>query len=186
MQAVIDKLGGMEGVDRFLRGGLVIKAVKLLRQVAEVSVVGTKEFVAARAFDIANPKVSITYLDDAFKANFLGKTEKNFRSIVLAVHCLVRPSSDEEIRAELGLFREETTLANLYELLLKQPKGESGPLLTNRHVNLFYIYGIDDNLWTVNVRWCDYSRPRRGWHVHANLVGEMHEWRNDLRVISCK
>lgn len=179
IEAIVNKLGGMGGVSRFLSGELTIKASDLLRQVATVNVADVNKFVASDNFRTNNPVVKIAWLGDNFKRIFLGKTEEGVEATTLTIHKLEKTSRDPGIMAELGEWRTETSLAHLYELLKKQPNGESGVLLTNGYANIFYIRGTDGNFWAVLAHW-----PRDGWYVLANSVENPDVWYAGRQVVS--
>ncbi len=186
MQALIDKHKGMDGVDRFLRGELVIEEAKRLCQVAEVLVAGTEKFIAAAVFETIRSDIKFASLSEIFKSNLYGKIEEDVKPAVLVIHRLERPCTDEEICTELGTDHEEIALAYLCELLSKQPKGESGPLLTNGYMNISYIRGTDGNLWIVRAYWSNsYCGGCGGWGMSVNLAGIMYR-RGGHQVISCK
>jgi hypothetical protein len=68
---------------------------------------------------------------------------------------------------ELGS-RAEVPLAHLWELLTKQPHGESdihgakGILLFDGSTNVFYVRGIDDRLWAIGLQWKSFYD---GWNI---------------------
>ena len=191
-----------KGVDRTafqtygLDGGIIAKAMELivqaskpvvqaasnlLRFVTTISVPGVPKFVAKDRF-VSSGTITF-YLDDNFKTHFLSKVEENVPAADLAVHTLTSYSLDEPIRKELGAQREETTLAYLYELLSRQPKGESGVLLTNGYATIFYIKDANGKLWAVGVGW----DSRYGeWHVRADSITYPDEWHGGYRVFSRK
>ena len=131
-----NKLGGMEGVRRFLANAPEIKAVGLLKYVTTVVAFAVYEFVAADFFkeDIsAEAKVKISYPDGNFKKFFLGKIEEEVEAAELTVSQLVKRSLDAPILAEFGN-RAETKLAHLWELLAKQQNSKEGIPLRNDRV----------------------------------------------------
>jgi len=156
----------------------------LLRLVTTVVVPAIKKFVVADHFRIdtsSSAKVKIGYLGDNFETQFLPKVEENVLAVELAIHTLTKGVLDKDIRKELGQDREETTLAHLYELLSKQPKGESGVLLTDGRVNIFYIKDANRNFWAAYAYW--YAADG-GWSVGAGSVGNPVEWDEGRRVFS--
>lgn len=183
---LLEKLTDQEWVEaakRFLRKEnpwpQVLKS--LLKLVTYVEVSGSNKFVAADNFKIGN--AGVTYLGEDFKTNFLGKVEENVTDATLVIHQLEKASPDKDILSELGNNRKETFLAYLFELLKKQSEGETGRLLTNGHVNIFYIRDAKGNLWAVNARW---GSINRGWSVCAISVGGPDRWGSGGQVLSCK
>ena len=88
-----------------------------------------------------------------------------------------------DLKGILDAQREETTLAYLYELLSRQPKGESGVLLTNGYATIFYIKDANGKLWAVRVYWRSYYGE---WCVGADSVAYPDEWHGGYRVFSRK
>lgn len=142
-------------VRKLLRGELIVKAVELLRRVAEVAVGVHRKFVAAKVFVVDTrdtARVKIGYIGDNFKKVMSGVVEKNVKATGLDAYDLVKNSLDSPILEQLG-DKAETSLAHFYELLTKQPKGEAGELLVNGYWNIFFIKGADGKLWAVYARW---------------------------------
>lgn len=179
IEAVVNKLGGIDAVDRFLRGDLAVspsRASDLLRQVATVVVNGTKKFIAKDYLEAAN----IGWTNESFKHFFLDKVEKNVEAANLAVHRLQKASLDAPILDELG-DRAEISLVRFFELLKKQARDQSGPLLTNGYANIAYIRDSEENLWAVNAYWFDVDRA---WYVYADSVEGPLSWLAGRRVLS--
>lgn len=168
VEAIINKLGGMEGVQRFLSGELVVKAVCLLARVASATVSGAKKFVAKDHLKSAN----VGWISGNFDKLFLNKVEESVGDANLAVSSLTKDSLDAPILAELG-DRAETSLAYLFELISKQSKGEDGVLLTNGYANIAYVRGNDGNLWAVSAYW---NSVDGYWSVGAYSVGYPYRW----------
>lgn len=176
IEAIVNKLGGMEGVKRFLASELVTKEPNLLWQITTVSVSGTEKFVAKEYLRTAN----IGYTGDNFDKLFLNKAEKNVEGVNVAIHRLEKDSLDVPILAELGN-RAEISLAHLFQLIKKQSKREDGPLLTNGYANIAYIRGTDGNLWAVDACW--YSGYGY-WRVYAYSVEYPNRWYAGRQVLS--
>ncbi|MDO8495220.1 MAG: hypothetical protein Q7S32_01675 [bacterium] len=179
IEAIVNKLGGMDGVQRLLSGELVFKAVELLRQIATVSSSAITKFVAKDVFTTKNKSVKIYFVGDNFKKVMLDKVESGIEATTLIVSKLEKASLDVPILSELG-DRAETTLGQLYGLLMAQPNGEAGSLLTNGYANIFYIRGIDGNLWAVVADWSSGS----GWDVSAHSIGFPRRWSAGHQVVS--
>lgn len=156
----------------------VAKESDILQPTASVSVSGVPKFIAKESFRTDSQTVKFSYLGDNFKQFFLNKIEENIVSVPLVSYTLKKASLDAPILAELG-DRAETTLAYLYELLSKQPNGESGALLTNGYANIFYIRGTDNNFWAVGAFW-----DGDGWSVRASSVEDPYCWNDGDRVFS--
>lgn len=175
-EAIVNKLGGEEGAERFLRGEVVIKEPSVLRRIASVQAPGVKKFVAKDALKSAN----VGWTNDNFKTLFLDKVEENVGDAVIAVHNLERASKDAPILTELGA-RTETKLAHFFGLLEKQSKGEPGTLLVNGWANIAYIMGNDGNIWIVRAYWTSVNRY---WDVWSCSVDDPREWRAGGQVFS--
>lgn len=186
IEAIVNKLGGMDGVKGLLSGAMVVvKAVaeKLLKFVGAVMVSATEVFVVADHFTVntsAMAEVKIGYLGDNFKKWFLGKTEEPNNQTELTYATLSRASVDKPILDELGN-TVETTISMVWELLKLQPNGEGGVLLTNGYANIFYVRDTNNTLRAVNASW---HVDDGGWYVRASSVGYPYEWRAGYRVFS--
>jgi len=185
IEAVVNKLGGMDGVYRLLSGELVIvdKAAKLLKFVAEIAVGGTEKFIAADAFGANNPAGIKFFLGNNFKKHFLGKIENNVEPATIAVHQLERSSRDANIVAELGPEKRVIKLAHFYELIKAQANGQEGPLLVNGYANIAYIEDGSGSFWAVFAGWGSFSRE---WHVLAYSVEIPSGWNAGFQVLSRK
>lgn len=191
-----EKLGGPEGeiwwvgFKRFLRKenpwGTTDSpppAPNLLKFITTVAVAAVERFVAAERFTRDNSTVKFYDFGSNFRGNFLSKIEEAIPVAELAIHTLTRASLDDPIRLELGPDREETTLAHLYALLSKQPRGEKGALLTNGNANVFYIRDAKGKFWAVYAYWDGIDR---GWYVSAGSVESPYWWYRGRQVFSGK
>lgn len=173
VEAVVNRLGGMSGVSRFL---------EFLKLVCEVAVGGTKKFVAADAFGANNPAGIKFFLGDNFEKHLLGKIENDVEPATIVVHRLEKPSRDPDIMAELGE-KQVIKLAHFYELIKAQASGQEGPLLVNGFANIAYIENEGGNLWTVRSHWHSFSRE---WFVDAYSVEFPDVWCVGRQVLSRK
>ncbi len=181
VEAIVNKLGGEEGVQQLLSGALmVVKASisALLEEVGIVSLPATGKFITSYHFATGNKEVKIACVWDNFQNNFLSKVENPQGKTTLRISKLKKNSLDASILAELGS-KAETTLANIWELLKKQTNGESGKLLTNGYANIFYVRDSKGVLWAVRVRW-----HGDGWCVNAYSVGDPRGWFEGFQVFS--
>lgn len=176
IEAIVNKLGGMEGVKKLLAGQLGVKETDLLRQITRVSVPGTEKFVAKEHLKAAN----IGYTGGNFDNLFLKKVEENVEGVTMAIHRLEKGFLDAPILAELGN-RAEISLAHLFQLIEKQSNGEDGPLLTNGYANIAYIRGTDGNLWAVYASW---HSSNGYWDVVATSVENPGRWNAGHQVLS--
>jgi len=152
---------------------------KLLKRLTTFKVPGAEQFVVADHFRVGNDKgVKIAWIGANFNSCFGKKIEKVVQAAELTVQGLGEASLDAPILAELGE-RAETSLAHLWALLLQQPKGEAGTLLTNGFANIFYVRDDEGTLWTVSAHWSG-----GGWDVSADSVERPNEWDAGRQVIS--
>src|SRR3989344_4417198 len=174
VEALLNKLGGVEGAKRFLRDELVISeavAKKLLERLSTtIAVPAMTQFIAADNFVVDTSKrelMKISYLGDNFKANFLQKVESDeVAAEELVINKLLENSFDPAIIIALGgEAKVEISLGQFFAAFAKQPKGEDGPLLTNGYANIGYIRDINGVLWAVYGLWDD-----DGWYFQANSL----------------
>lgn len=180
IEALVNKVGGMEGVQRILTDAteVVVKAAtKLLELVTTVETTGIKAFKAGGKFREGKTTdgVKIAWLSDNFKENFLGKTEQNVAQAAFRIQKLKKASLDE-----LG-DTAEIFLAQLWELLKKQGNGQRGDLLVSGYANITYIRDSSGNLWAVCAHW---RADHDGWHVNADSVTDPSLWYADNQVVS--
>lgn len=195
IEALANKLGGMDGIDRFLADQFVLvdpvkakKGMKAPEQLFTFSgtfkMPSTKEFVSKQKFVVdtsENARVRISYLGDNFEKYLLQKVERNIAASDLRLSKLKRlqhdlPMSDEEpgtIAGLGGLTKAETMLCEFYETLAhKQAIGDF-----SRTVG----YTRDDNrvLWAVHGCWYG-----GGWSVEADSVSRPYGWYADYGFVS--
>lgn len=182
VEAIVNKLGGMDGVRRFLAGSIEVVVKKLLTLVTTVKVATVEHFVANEKFieGKTTDGVKIAWIGDNFKANFLEKTENGVETTELKIHKLDQDSLDAPIIAELG-DADETTLAHFWELLKKQGSGQKGDLLTNGYANIAYIRDENMGLWAFYVH-C--RAGSGGWGVGAYSVEDPLRWDAGNQVVS--
>lgn len=185
IEAVFNKLGGIEGAQAFLRDEKTLTVPehpKLLQFVTTVSVAALESFNATDHFKVDTKKaaVRIAWIGDNFKQHFGHKVEGASKVAELKMSKLTRASLDAPIITELG-DACEITLGQFFALLSKQGKGESGPLLTNGWANIAYIRDDDGILWAVRARW---RAGGGGWDVGANSVEYPDGWSDGGQVVS--
>lgn len=98
----------------------------------------------------------------------------------LTVSRLVKATNDTAIRKEL----REQHLAEWQDIILiidRQKNGEVGTLLANGHANIFYMMGVDGEVFAVDVGWC---ADNRQWIVRAWRLDESDRWDGGDRVLS--
>ncbi len=189
IEAVVNNLGGMDGIDRFLAHELVLvdptkakngaKAPEpLFAFVATFKTEGTKEFVAKKNYVVDTSEtalVRISYLGGNFKTHLLPKVERDIAACDLKIQKLRRPSIDlpknpEEPGTIAGLGGLEKAETSLYEffktLAYKQSIGDLSWLVG-------FVRDADDSnvLWAVSARWSG-----GGWGLGAYSGSRPREW----------
>ena len=143
----------------------------------------TAKFVAEDKFVVntdKKAKVKISYVGDNFINWFLKKTEEPFPGGAVYGRKLNQNSVDGPILAELGgEEKAETTLTEIYAMMLTQPNGENGKLLNIGNANIFYVRDINNTLRAVGVDWSG-----GGWGVCAYSVEDSCVWGADYCVFS--
>ena len=181
-EAIINIVGGWDRFLKVLRGELVLTVVEkvktLLSLLGTITVPATNQFVARDNFKLG--KNGVGWMNDNFKAWFLGKTEGPAEETTLRYSRLTESSLDAPILKELG-DRAETTLANLFHLLSLQAKGGNGVLLVNGYANIFYVRDASGELRTVIAGWyASYG----DWSVDAFEVTCQVRWDDGDQVFS--
>lgn len=129
------------------------------------AVSGRERFIARDHFRrsmLPTALVKITWLGATFTEHFLPKIETNPASPLLRIHTVQRIARDIEIIAELGA-QHETTLADLWCLLVRQPNGEAGALRIDAQPNILYVRDTAGALRTVDTLW-----GGAGWELGAS------------------
>lgn len=177
IEAVVNKLGGMDGVKQFLAGTVevVVKSVLALVnncvQFAAVDTHDPQAFYQARAG---------LWVSDEFRSRILSKAKpvKKLMAAVGKSYDLTQNVYDREITPSLPkdyVFDESEVCARITTMIQKQPNGEEGDLLNNGYANLFYVAGC-----VVYVYW---NADSRKWNVYAWRLDDVC-WRADFRVFS--
>lgn len=153
----------------------------LLESIGTVVIPATEKSFSARKKFVVNTDpgaaVKISWLDWNFRLRFLEKIENPVAEATLCYAKLIKSSHNGSILAELGE-GAETTLAQMYALMERQPHGQEGVLLTNGWANIFYV-DINGKLHAVRVLW-----RGGGWFVPADPVTFPHGRGGEDRVFS--
>ena len=150
---------------------------KLLKRKAVSPVNAVSRFIAREHLQSAN----IGWTGPNFQHLFLNKVEENIPAGKIAVHTLIKGSLDPEIMVELGRTKRVIFLADFFDLLKKQAKGQVDPLLTSGEANVAYCIANDGNIWAVNAYWNSFDRC---WYVGAGSVGGRNGWGAGYLVLS--
>jgi hypothetical protein len=167
IEAVVNKLGGMEGVKSFLNGSTEVVAFKILSLVN-----GNIVSDAVHAFDLQKFYGSIEGI------RFPVNTVKNFGAASLKSYELRRDSYDWDIAKDMPekfQFDLSEALARIAQMIERQSDGKGGAPLSNGNENLFYVSDL-----VLRVRW-DVSRHE--WHVYPQMR-DLKCWSAGDRVFS--
>ena len=188
-EACINRMGGWDNFIRFIGGVGEIVFYKTLIHLRDIIVPTSFNSFVVRDHIVANMTrdvdVEVAWFSEIFKANFFGKIEGSEGEHTLSSWRLEKNSVDILIRAELGGYKE-TTLRDIFHLLAFQLHGQGGDLLVDGHANIFFVRNVNDNLWTVCVRW---SPSSNCWWFEANSVEnvlDQRNWRGGSQVFSSK
>jgi hypothetical protein len=184
-EAVFNKLGGVDGVAKFLQGELVVtepSPSRCLKSRSTTDCPKIGRFVAKDNFGQGKTINGVKFYDlgDNFKKIMLPMVEGVVEATTLQSYELLCNARDLAILKELPSGREVTTLGQLHHQLTLQGEGQEGALLANGYANIFYVVGADGNLWAVGAYW----GSGRGWSVCANPVGYPNDWDAVRRVFS--
>ena len=173
MEAVINKLGGMEGVEAFLSGKLVILDPVLLAEIESHTIPAT-----TATFECTKDFAPLIW--EGFEARFIGQLERPKSETIVVQYRLKRDSRSLEIVESLGgPNRVATSLVEIKYFIDKEVKGETGVLLNNGRTNVFFAPDNEGVLCSIVVR-------RAGvWIVDASpVIGGMLRYTAADRVFS--
>ena len=177
-EAVINKMGGEDRAEAFLRGELVLSEVAqtLLRYVGTSAVAAlTSVFFVVSHLQknlTNNAKVKISYVDPDI-ATWLPATVPSRKAHSLKWHDLTKNADDTTITKVLDK-NYEVDMAVVWEKMAQQPNGEAGDLFTNGYASLFYVGGC-----VVCVHWFS-----GGWGVDVRRLNYVDYWCAANRVFS--
>jgi len=193
-EALLNKIGGMEGMNKLLSGELVVTdpanlatkpqlrkstSTKVLADLLEltgepIQLPVSDCFVARDKFrEDRNGELPISYLGDNFKANFLDKVEERVEKTTLKRRKLLKSLPDALILDALGGHdKAEVKLAHVFEFL---------KMADRNHWFIFYVRDAKGILWAVRAGW-----GGRGWVVRADSVSGPHRWLVGDVVVSAR
>ena len=181
--SIFNKIGGLQALDRFLRDELVVSEPSPTRRLKHVNTIECPkvDHFEAKGKFVKGMVGGVKFYDFGvnFKKLFFLKVETDIAETILCSHELLKYSKDLGILREIEEGKEITSLAHLHTLLTLQGEGQDGVLLTNGYSNIFYIIGIDGNLWAVHAYWGD-----GGWYLLAFPVVRPCGWSAGFQVFS--
>ena len=170
-EAIVNKLGGEDGAEAFLRGELEVVRKKTLTVVRKVNVAAQPPVTTSEEWF---KEAGVGLMGDNFKAQFLDLEVPATEEAEFTVRKLEQASVDDPIIKELGGKEKAEILPSQFRAFLA----------TNRESPewfIFYLKGKDGNLWAVDARWRDFSRD---WRVRAGSLDDPVEWGGGHRVLS--
>lgn len=167
--------------------GTVLNPMRKLKKLAlraTVAVEATISFVVRDFFKMGDNGQTKIWMSDAFKEKVLAFASSTASSSEVRLDKLELTESmnDSQITVELGSptpFSIDGFLSHTKGLILKQPKGEKGDLLTNGYANIFYVTGNDGRTFAVDVHW-----NGRQWEFDCREFVEDGWWRAGRCVFS--
>jgi hypothetical protein len=169
----IERVGGRNAVERFLRGELILCEAEMLKYGGRVELPKLPNFSAEETFLADRPPVRDHQLYGHFREYFAGVHDAHARPRVLKFYTLGKSATDKAISDRLGT----VSLAHIWYLLCRQKKGQKGTLLIEG-VNLFFVRhrGKTRTVWLSWVR-------NSGWKVVAESFQKT-QWSAGVRVFS--
>ncbi len=180
IEAIVNKLGGIDGIRLFLSGQTFLKRSEILHYFTSVSLPAIERFVVGEHFlREHNPEVRL-WLGTKFKTVFAGKIEEDIPATEIGIHGVllgrndplgrtIERALDFPILTELGVTQAKITLAHLYYLLKLQSSGQKGALSVAGTTNTFYIPDAEGIIWPVFVSW---HRLTMTWMISARHLGD--------------
>jgi hypothetical protein len=160
-----------------LRGGK-------LRLTGEIEIPGVENFIPNEHFNYHGNPGNIRFGSlSNFRKAFDYVNPLYYCPSVLSYSHLDFAASDVAIISELGGLAENESICQIWQMLMKQPKGENGLLLTDyRTPNIFFVRNCEDtpdgDCYTVSVRW------DQGWSLVPFRLGTGYLWPAGSRVFA--
>jgi hypothetical protein len=193
MEAVVNKLGGMEGVGQLLRGEM-----KLVMKKVEATVVSILTFVKTitapavagkKTNDCFTSKSRYCYRDDDLD-NWLPENQPEQIESKFSVMKIKKSATFKqvvesflEIKGDIKLLSQAlkerghtTTLPVIESLIERQEGGEDVLLRTDGWASFFFVEDDEGGVSVVRVR-----RLGRQWYVGVYTLGSVDVWCDDLR-----
>lgn len=125
--------------------------------------------------------VKIAFIEDGFVHSFSDLEEGPLPERILCGYNLCQEERDRPLMSVAGKDVFTTYLTDLLELLLKQPNGEPGDLLTDSSANIFYVLDNAKELCAAIAYWTEL-----GWCLDVYAITEKSQWLVGNRVFSYK
>ncbi len=184
-KAIVQKMGGVDIADAFLRGEYVLTKVaqaveKFLSFVAKITIDVTALVDSAEFFRTSEG----LWVDDSFQRLFVDKDAKSAGQVTLSKYKIKKIAYDSQIMKELPedhMFEAGEFCQIIASMLTKQWGGKDGDLINNGHANVFYVRSKDmKQVFVVRVHW---SSAYRRWLVRVWGL-DVGQWRPGYVVFS--
>jgi hypothetical protein len=154
---------------------------KILDPIGTAVIAPTPEnFIANERFVLASgpeATIQVTAIGGNFRSWFLSKPERpepTLGETRVRSNRLRKTTIDSLILNELGgEDKVETTLPQMYAMMLAQRNGEPGPLLNDGWYNIFYVRDVNGVLQAVINHW---YVPQGGWRLGADRIDGPCRW----------
>lgn len=152
-----------------------------MKRVATVIIVPPAQFAARDHYvedTSGGANVAIAWIGNTFRRQLLDKVETGSDPAEIIVYRLRVPTTNRGIFALVG-DRPDIGLAHIWALLLHQPAGEEGPLVTEGRANLFLVSDMHGAHFVVDVIW-----GGAGWEIGATPLDGPIRWRARYQILS--
>lgn len=173
-KAIVQKMGGVDIADAFLRGEYVL--TKVMQAIEKFL-----SFIGKITVDVVSSVDSVEFfrtceglwVNDSFQRLFVDKDAKSADQVTLSKYKIEKNTYDSKIVKELPedhMFEAGEFCQIIASMLTKQWGGKGGDLINNGYANAFYVRSKDKKqVFVVRVRW--YSDDRR-WRVDIWGLGD--------------
>lgn len=185
VEALLDKIGGMDGVAKLLSGEWIVgepdKIVGARREIGTdlLELVGEPvEFPAVERFVVRDKfvvdregELPLSYVGEDFASRFYGIIEEGIGAATLQLYRLVRSSIDGPLLSALGGEGEaRIALAHLFAYL---------KIADRSKWHFFYVTDAEGMLWAVDSYWRD-----DGWDIESYSATYPRGWRGGGHVVA--
>ncbi len=186
-KAIVQKMGGVDIADAFLRGEYILTkvaeaVVTFLEHIGKVAVEVTDQIDLETFFESKEG----LWVNNDFKKLFVTAGAKFLpKSFLLSKYTVKKNALDTKIRKELPenhVFEADDFAPVLATLIKKQWGGKQGELITTGFSNIFYVRSKDKKqVFAVNVYW---DSGAQDWRVDFWELGGR-RWRAEHVIFSC-
>lgn len=172
LNALVKKLGGEQSVRDYLSGKVKVSITKSALE-------RSSEFTLPTRMASFNPNIyryfktrNGLYVSDDFNDKILRAIELqgSVPSATIVIYCLTKDADDTEIREEMPnnhVFEDTYSFCTYLAYMIdEQQNGRTAVFVTNGNWNIFYVRGVHNEIFSVNVRW---RGVLRRWEVSAYI-----------------